>query len=228
VTREVDQELLSLARGRLRSALADFRTGCPDAARLIPELDLLVEQVALRGLRLSDLTDRVAADFEAAGGGPDLVGVLRSQVTGDLGDLSAQPADASLPPVRLASFPVDGPLTPLQLPDQNPGAFASDFLGAVWDEVSGSAEGLLHAALHPMDTAHGLLGMLENPGDALRAIVDWNDLKSGDQGQWLGHMVPLMVLGTGGGLLARSLGVLPRFGQLAAKVRGALIHVASR
>jgi hypothetical protein len=58
--------------------------------------------------------------------------------------------------------------------------------------------------------------MLENPGDALRAMADWDDLKSGDQGRWLGHVLPALMLGSvtdGVGLFVRTARLLHRFAQ---------------
>ncbi len=60
VSRDMDHELLLFARGRLRTAIADFRTTCPDAARSLPELDRHLEELANRGLRLSDMVERVS------------------------------------------------------------------------------------------------------------------------------------------------------------------------
>jgi hypothetical protein len=195
VTRDMDQELLAFARGPLRAAMDDFRAACPDAARTITDLDVLIEQLARRGLRLSDMVERVAADFEAAGQGPDLPALLRAEVAGDLGTLIAEPANTGDPAAVLASLPVELPRTPLELPDQGARDLTGDVLGGLWDEVSGTVEGLVHASLHPMDAARGLLGMLENPGEALRAMIDWEDLESGHPGRWAGHMLPGVLLG---------------------------------
>jgi len=172
-----------------------------------------MEEVALRGLRLADVVERVAADFEAAGQGPDLMGVLLPEVAGDLGGLAAAPVDAGVASANLASLPIELPLTPVEIPDQSPGELAGDFLGGLRDELTGTLDGLVHAALHPADTIRGLLGMVEHPGDTFLAMLDWGDLENDRPGRWVGHMLPgaLLGLGTGGaGFFIRVLRIVHR------------------
>ncbi|MEA2672666.1 MAG: hypothetical protein QOG45_2886 [Chloroflexota bacterium] len=131
---------------------------------------------------------------------------------------------------RLASQPVEPPLVPLALPGEDVRNLAGDFFGGIRDEVTGTVDGLVQGALHPMDAARGLLGMLENPGEALRAMIDWEDLESGHPGRWAGHMLPGMLVGAftdGAGFLIRAVRLLRRF-SLEAEALARTLRTLSR
>jgi hypothetical protein len=228
VTREVDQDLLSLATGSLHASMEEFRMRCPEAARNIPEVDRSLADLATRCLRLSDMVEQVAADFEAAGRGQGLRDLLLPEVAGDLGPLHALAADgtplSSSPVGQVADLAVEVPPT---APDPEPhssglaAGAVGDFVNGAWDDIHGTVEGVLDAARHPEDAVQGMLGMIQHPLDALRALVDGDDLESGHLARWAGHLAPGAVLGAvtdGGGFLIRVFTVLRRFAREAKAV----------
>jgi hypothetical protein len=169
--------------------------------------------------------DRAAAAdvrtlLEAAQAARQLAGRLAVQPGTDLP--VGEPLDGRDPVARLADLPVSPPLFPLALPDQDPRDVAGDYFGGLRDEVAGTVDGVAQAIRQPMDTARGLLGMLENPGEALRAMIDWEDLESGHPGRWAGHMLPGVPFGAvtdGAGFLIRAARLLHGFALEAETLR---------
>jgi hypothetical protein len=176
--------------------------------------------------------DRAAAAgvrtlLEAAQAVRELAGRLAVQAGSDLP--AGEPLDIGGSTARLASVPVGPPLIPLALPGEDVRDLAGDFLGGLRDEVTGTVDGLVQGALHPVDAARGLLGMLENPGEALRVMVDWEDLESGHPGRWAGDMLPGMLVGAftdGAGFLIRAARLLHRF-SLEAEALAATLRTLS-